>query len=56
MKISHNEITGAYYEDKNTLFDYILYGVYALVAFLIIDWFFPEVVTEVLSEVVMLVK
>lgn len=56
MKISHNEITGAYYEDKNTLFDYILYGVFTLVAFLIIDWFFPVVVTEVLSEIVMLFR
>lgn len=54
MKISHNEITGAYYEDKTSWLEiaaYIFGGLITLLA--ILDLFFPEVVTEVLTEVAM---
>ena len=49
-----HEITGAYYEDKTSWYEiaaYIFGGLIAVIA--ILDLFYPEVVTEVLTEVAM---
>ncbi len=49
-----NEITGAYYEDKTSWFEIAAYTFGTLITLLaILDLFFPEVVTEVLSGVAM---
>ncbi len=49
-----NEITGAYYEEPTSWLTIILVTLGVLmVGIAIADLFFPEVVTEVLSEVAM---
>lgn len=57
MKISQNEITGAYYEDKMSWFEIVAYTVGVIITLIaIVDLFYSEVVTEVLSNLVILVK
>lgn len=52
-----NEITGAYYEEQTPWITYILVTLGVLIVTLaIVDLFYPEVVTEVLSEVMMAVS
>lgn len=52
-----NEITGAYYKEPTSWITIILVTLGVLIVTLAIaDLFFPEVVTEALSEVVMLFR
>ena len=51
-----HEITGAYYKQKNTLADYIIYAVGIVVVIAIIDLFFPEAVTNLLADIVLTLR